>query len=75
MQALAEQLNTELPLSRQRLRHTLEHYWDNDWRRKCRGFENTPENHLWRAAQAVTEMQDALDELTHAPGRWRLLSL
>lgn len=67
MRALAEQLNTELPLSRQHLRHILEHYWDGDWRRTRRGFENTPEDHLWRAARAVTEMQDALDELCHAP--------
>ena len=33
------------------------------WRRENKGYDESPENHLWRAAAAVSEMQDALDEL------------
>ena len=41
----------------------IERYWDGGWRREHRGYDETPEDHLWRAAAAVSEMQDALDEL------------
>jgi hypothetical protein len=61
--ALAEQLREELAISRRHLRSTLDHYWEGDWRRQHKGFGTGPEDHLWRAAQAVTEMTDALDEL------------
>jgi hypothetical protein len=62
---LAEQLREEIAVSRRHLRATLDHYWDRDWRGEHKGFGVGPEDHLWRAAQAVTEMTDALDSLTH----------
>jgi hypothetical protein len=61
--ALATQLRAELIVSRRHLREVLERYWDRDWRRGHKGYDESPEDHLWRAATAVSEMQDALDEL------------
>lgn len=56
-----EQLAVELVASRAHLRQILDDYWEPEWRRKRR--EGTREDHLWRAAAAVTEIEDALDEL------------
>ncbi len=61
--ALASQLHNELIVSRRHLRKVVEAYWDYTWRRKHKGYEENPEDHLWRAATAVSEMLDALDEL------------
>ena len=60
---LASQLREELPVSRRHLRTVIQRYWDRDWRRQHKGYDESPEDHLWRAAAAVTEMQDALDGL------------
>ncbi len=60
---IAGQLRVELLVSRRYLREVIDRYWDPDWRRRHRGYDESPENHLWRAAAAVSEMQDALDEL------------
>lgn len=57
---LAAQLQEELVVSRRHLRRVLDSYWDHDWRREHKGFDASPEDHLWRAAQAVTELQDAV---------------
>jgi hypothetical protein len=58
---LAEQLRAELTVSRRHLRTVLDHYWDRDWRRQHTGYDESPEDHLWRAATATTEISDALD--------------
>lgn len=60
---LAGQLRSEQQVSRRHLRQTLDQYWDRDWRRGHKGYGETPEDHLWRAAAAVSEIQDAIDEL------------
>jgi hypothetical protein len=60
---LRRQLIAELPVSRRHLRTVVERYWDGAWRREHKGYDESPEDHLWRAAAAVSEMQDALDEL------------
>ena len=60
---LARQLRDELPVSRTHLRTVVQRYWDRDWRRQHKGYDESPEDHLWRAAAAVTEMQDALGGL------------
>jgi hypothetical protein len=62
---LAGQLRTELVVSRAHLRDVLDRYWDHDWRRGGRRGA-PPEDHLWRAAEAVSGMLDALDELRTA---------
>jgi len=49
---LADQLREELAVSRRHLRAVLDGYWDRDWRREHTGDES-PEDHLWRAATAV----------------------
>jgi hypothetical protein len=60
---LADRLREELVVSRRHLRETLDRYGNQDWRREHKGFGFHPEDHLWRAAQAVTEMTDALEHL------------
>ena len=57
------QLHAELTVSRAHLRTVTERYWDRDWRREHKGYDESPEDHLWRAAAAVSQMQDALIEL------------
>ncbi len=53
----------ELAVSRRHLRTVLDSYWDHDWRRHQTGDDDSPEDHLWRAASAVADISDALDEL------------
>jgi len=60
---LAELLREELAVSRRHLRSVLDGYWDRDWRRDQKGHDESPEDHLWRAATAVEDMLDALNEL------------
>jgi hypothetical protein len=60
---LAEQLREEFAVSRRHLRSMLNDYWERDWRRRHKGFDESPEDHLWRAATAVSEILDALDDL------------
>ncbi len=65
---LTDQLREELVVSRRHLREILTRYWDDDWRRKHKGYDESPEDHLWRAATAVSDMQDALGELARDRG-------
>jgi hypothetical protein len=60
---LAEQLHEELIVSRRQLRDVLDRYWDHGWRRQHTGYDESPEDHLWRAATAVSEITDAVGEL------------
>jgi hypothetical protein len=62
-ETLLEQLTGELAASRHHLRRVLDQYWDPAWRRGHKGYDESPEDHLWRAAQAVSEMEQALTEL------------
>jgi hypothetical protein len=66
---LRKQLQEELQVSRRHLRVMLDKYWDRDWRSEHKGYDMSPEDHLWRAAQAVTEITDALEELRAARAR------
>ena len=58
---LVEQLGIELPAAKAHLRSILGHYWDHEWRRTNR-HDTSPEDQLWRAATAVTEIEAAIDE-------------
>ena len=60
---LTTQLRAELAVSREHLRSVLGGYWDRDWRRRHKGYDEAPEDHLWRAATAVAEMLDAVGNL------------
>lgn len=60
---LTEQLKTEADASGIHLRKVLSAYWDTDWRRLHKEPETSPEDQLWRAAQAAVEIADALHEL------------
>jgi hypothetical protein len=57
---LIEQIGVELEVSKAHLRSILDQYWDRDWRRSNR-HHTSPEDQLWRAATALTELEDALD--------------
>jgi hypothetical protein len=59
---LSEQLREELAVSRRHLQEVLDRYWDRDWRREQTRFDESPEDHLWRAATAVEDIRRALDE-------------
>jgi hypothetical protein len=61
---LTTQLRAEMAVSREHLRSVLESYWDRDWRRRHKGYDESPEDHLWRTATAVSEMLDALGNLS-----------
>ncbi len=58
---LVEQVGVELEVSKAHLRSILAQYWDHDWRRNNRNH-TSPEDQLWRAATAVTELEDAHSE-------------
>lgn len=60
---LTKQLRAEVAVSREHLRSVLDGYWDRDWRRRHKGYDQSPEDHLRRAATAVTEMLDVIDNL------------
>lgn len=64
VEALLEQLTEELDASRRHLCQVLAHYWEPDWRRDHKGYDESPEDHLWRAAKAVSEIEQAVSELT-----------
>ncbi|MGI9017162.1 MAG: DUF7711 family protein [Euzebya sp.] len=53
------QVRTELAVARRHLRGVLDRYWEPDWRRTHKGGGVYPEDHLWRAAQAVEELARA----------------
>jgi hypothetical protein len=57
------QLGHELAVSRRHLRKMLDKYQDRDWSRRRDRYDESPEDHLWRAATAVADMLDALDDL------------
>jgi hypothetical protein len=63
---LAEQLRIELEASRLHLRSVLDSYWDQRWRRDHRGHDGSPEDHLWRAATAVQDIEGALQVVRQA---------
>lgn len=60
---LRSQLAIEAVDCRRHLRHVLDHYWEESWRREHRGFGIQPEDHLWRASEAVREIEDATTRL------------
>ena len=62
---LVDQLTEEVDASAKHLRKVLASYWDPDWRRRHKGVDTSPEDQLWRAAQAAVEIADALNELRH----------
>lgn len=56
----AQQMLTELFVSRFHLRSVLAGFFDRDWRRQHRGIEDET---LWRAAQGLCDIEDSLINL------------
>ena len=59
---LAEQLGVELDAARRHLRSMVDQYWSDGWRREHKGYDESPEDHLWRAARAVSLLLDAVGD-------------
>jgi hypothetical protein len=55
------QLREERALARRHLDQVLDRYHDRDWRREQKGLGDGPDDHLWRAAQGLREIDDALE--------------
>ncbi|MBW3605779.1 MAG: hypothetical protein KY460_12905, partial [Actinobacteria bacterium] len=62
-QAIQRLRRGELAQCRRHLATVLDNYHDRDWRRDHTGVGVYPEDHLRRAAQAVRELTDAVDDL------------
>ncbi len=59
---LREQLSEERAASNAHLRQIVDRYCEPEWRRRHRGEER--EDHLWRAAAALIEIDDSLAEIS-----------
>ncbi len=55
-----EQMRTEYTVSRAHLEKILDDYWEVPWRRQHQDFDFHPEDHLWRAAYGLQQIQEAL---------------
>ena len=55
-----EQLRTERRASRQHLNEVLDRYHEREWQRDHRSGGMYPEDHLWWAAEAFRELDDAM---------------
>ena len=51
----------ELVASRRHLRAVLDYYWQPSWRQRHNGHNKSPDDHLWRAANAIADILDTLD--------------
>lgn len=60
---LREFLTDELPRAEHHVAEVLDGYWESEWRGAHRGHGTHPEHHLWRAAEAVRSMRQALADL------------
>jgi len=57
------QMGVEVTQCRAHLDMVLDRFWEPGWRRKHRAAGIYPEDHLWRAAQAVRDIEAALEHL------------
>ena len=59
-EAYLNQLRIERDASRRHLHSVLDRYHDRDWQRDHRGFGMYPEDHLWWAAEAFLDLDEAI---------------
>ena len=55
-----EQMQTEYGVSRAHLNTVLDEYWEHTWRNDRKGFNIHPDDHLWRAAYGLRQVEEAL---------------
>jgi hypothetical protein len=55
-----DQMQTEYGVSRAHLNHVLHEYWEYPWRNEHKGYGIHPEDHLWRAAYGLQQIEEAL---------------
>jgi hypothetical protein len=60
-QQVFEQAREELVISKLHMATVLDRYWDRAWRKANSGYDRSTEDTLWRAAQAVRELQEVVD--------------
>ena len=60
LQQWRAQLHEEGSLARHHLHEILDRYHDRDWRTEHKGLGIYPEDHLWRAAQGLREIDQAV---------------
>jgi len=65
--AFIEQMRTEYTVSRAHLEKILNEYWEVPWRREHQDFGFHPEDHLWRAAYGLQQIQEALGIVGEVP--------
>jgi hypothetical protein len=61
-EAYLNQLRVERDASRHHLHRVLDEYHEREWQRDHRGFGWNPEDHLWWAAEAHLELDEAIRE-------------
>jgi hypothetical protein len=66
---LLAQLLVDRDVARRHLVTVTESFHDPDWRREHRGGAIYPENHLWSAAAAFLELDDALSSASNTDPR------
>ncbi len=62
-----EQMESERAVSRVHLATVLDEYWEQSWRREHEGYGIHPEDHLWRAAYGLQQIEAALGMTDKAP--------
>ncbi len=68
-----EQMQTEHGVSRAHLHHVLDEYWDHQWRKEHKGYGIHPEDHLWRAAYGLRQIEEALGMIDESGPNLRLV--
>ena len=65
--AFIEQMSNEYAVSRAHLATVLDEYWERSWRSEHAGYGIHPEDHLWRAAYGLQQIEAALGMTDNAP--------
>jgi hypothetical protein len=68
-----EQMQTEYGVSRAHLHTVLDEYWEGSWRREHKGYGIHPEDHLWRAAYGLQQIEEALGTTDEGGPKLRLV--
>ena len=68
-----DQMRTEYSVSRSHLRTVLDEYWEHQWRNEHKGYGIHPEDHLWRAAYGLQQIEEALGMTDGSAPKLRLV--
>jgi len=68
-----DQMRAEYRVSRAHLHTVLDEYWEHPWRNEHSGFNIHPEDHLWRAAYGLQQIEEALGMTDESDPKLRLV--